>query len=163
MKKTLLIGATVLLACSPIVQAQDSGAGCGLGAEILEGKSGKGSNIAAAILNGLIIPNTTFMTTGGGMMGCDPTQSVSNEQATEVFVAHNMDQLSSEVAQGDGESLEVLAELMGIAEEDLPAFQKLAQQNFDSLFGANSDAKNVIESMELAMLSDDTLAKYRVN
>lgn len=162
MKKLSIIGASVFLAMSVTAQAADNtGAGCGLGAEVLEGKSGKGSNIAAAILNAIAVPNTFFMTTGGGLMGCDPTQTVENEQAKEIFVASNMDQLSSEVARGDGEYLNVLATLMGVEDQDMTSFRKLAQQNYDALFA--TDAKGVITSMELAMLSDSTLSKYATN
>ena len=163
MKKLLALSATLLIVSAPFAQAENTGSGCGLGAEVLEGKSGKGSNIAAALLNNIVIPATTFMTTGGGMMGCDPTQTVKNEEATEIFVASNMDQLSSEVAKGGGEYLNVLAELMGIADEDRAAFQLVAQQNYDQLFAIDSDAKRVIESMETAMLTDSNLSKYAVN
>ena len=163
MKKLLAISATLLIISAPFAQAENTGAGCGLGSEVLDGKSGKGSNVAAALLNNIVVPATTFMTTGGGMMGCDPTQTVKNEEATEIFVASNMDQLSSEVAKGGGEYLNVLAELMGIADEDRPAFQLVAQQNYDQLFAINSDAKRVIKSMETAMLTDSNLSKYAVN
>lgn len=165
MKTTTLIqagvlGATLLLTAAPYVQAQDTGSGCGLGAEILEGKSGKGSHIAAAILNGIAIPNTTFMTTGGGLMGCDPTQTVKNEEVTEIFVASNMDQLSTDIAQGGGAHLNVLADLMGIADEDRATFQQVAQSHYDSLFASETDARTVIASMEVAMLSESSLSKY---
>lgn len=163
LKKAGALGAVLLLTAAPFVQAEETGSGCGLGAEVLAGKSGKGANIAAAILNNLVIPNTTFMTTGGGLMGCDPTQTVRNEEATEIFVASNMDQLSSEVAQGGGEYVDVLAGLMGIADEDREAFQQVAQQNYDSLFANGGDARRVIDSMQTAMLSDSNLSKYAVN
>ncbi len=163
MKKLIALSATLLITAMPVVQAQESGSGCGLGATIMEGKTGKGAHIAAAILNGLVIPNTTFMTTGGGLMGCDPTQTVQNEQATEIFVASNLDQLSTEAAQGGGEYLNVLADLMGIATEDRAAFQAVAQQNYDDLFLTDGDARRVIASIETAMLSDSSLSKYAIN
>ena len=163
MKKLLALSATLLIVSAQFAQAENVGAGCGLGSEVLEGKSGKGSNVGAAILNSFPIPNTFFMTTGGGIMGCDPTQTVKNEEATEIFVASNMDQLSSEVAKGGGEYLNVLPELMGIADEDRAAFQLIAQQNYDLLFATDADAKRVIESMETAMLTDSNLSKYAVN
>ncbi len=163
MKKLSIIGASVFLAMSVTAQAAETGAGCGLGAEVMDGKSGKGSNVAAAILNNIAIPATFFMTTGDGMMGCDPTQTVEKEQAKEIFVASNMDQLSSEVARGDGEYLNVLATLMGVEDQDMSSFRKLAQQNYDALFTTDTDAKGVIASMQLAMLSDSTLAKYATN
>ena len=168
MKKLTLIkagalSAVLLISAAPAAHAQETGSGCGLGAEVLEGKSGRGANIAAAILNNLVIPNTTFMTTGGGLMGCDPTQTVKNEEATEIFVASNMDQLSTDVAQGGGEHLNVLADLMGIADEDRATFKQLAQQNYDQLFASDGDARGIIESMEVAMLNDSSLSKYATN
>lgn len=166
MKNLIAVGtlsATLLISAMPVVHAEDTGSGCGLGATIMEGKTGKGAHIAAAILNGLVIPNTTFMTTGGGLMGCDPTQTVKNEEATEIFVASNLDQLSTEAAQGGGEYMNVLADLMGIADEDRVAFQRVAQQHYDQLFLSNGDAKRVIQTMETAMLNDTDLAKYAVN
>lgn len=163
MKKLTILGASVVLAMATSVQATETGSGCGLGAEVMSGKSGKGANIAAALLNNIVVPNTTFMTTGGGLMGCDPTQTVQNEQATEIFVASNMDQLSTEIAKGDGDYLNVLASLMGVEDQDLSSFRKLAQNEYDNLFNVSSDAKSVIASMELAMLSDTNLAKYAIN
>lgn len=162
--KTLVgLSAALLLTTAPLTHAEEDGSGCGLGAQILNGQSGKGAHIAAAILNSLVIPNTTFMTTGGGLMGCDPTQTVQNDQATEIFVASNVDQLSSEAAQGGGEYLNVLAELMGIAEQDRLAFHRVAQENYDALFVSDGDAKRIIKSMETAMLSDSSLSKYALN
>lgn len=152
----------LLLTAAPIAQAEEDGAGCGLGAVVMEGKDGRGANIAASVLNGLI-PNTFFMTTGDGLMGCDPTQTVQNDEATEIFVARNMDQLSSEAAQGGGDYLNVLADLMGIADEDREAFKKVTQENFDQLFLHSDDAQGVIQTIETAMLNDSSLAKYAIN
>jgi hypothetical protein len=163
MKKIIVSSVVVFLSALPLAHAQDSGAGCGLGSVVMEGKEGKGANIAAAILNTFIVPNTFFMTTGDGMMGCDPTQTVQNEQATEIFVARNMDQLTTDAAQGGGDYLNVLAALMGIADEDRDAFRKVTQDNFDLLFLGNGDAKRVIHTIETAMLNDSNLAKYAIN
>lgn len=163
MKKLFVSSAIVLLLAMPLAQADNSAAGCGLGSVVLDGKEGKSANIAAAILNAFPINATFFMTTGDGMMGCDPTQTVQNDQATEIFVASNMDQLTSEAAQGGGDYLNVLADLMGIAEEDRDAFRKVTQENFDQLFLNNGDAKRVIETIETAMLNNSSLAKYAIN
>lgn len=162
MKKLIACSAMLLLTAAPIAQAEEDGAGCGLGAVVMEGKDGRGANIAASVLNGLI-PNTFFMTTGDGLMGCDPTQTVQNDEATEIFVARNMDQLSSEAAQGGGDYLNVLADLMGIADEDREAFKKVTQENFDQLFLHSDDAQGVIQTIETAMLNDSSLAKYAIN
>ena len=160
MKMLIALSATLLVTAMPVAQAQETGAGCGLGSVLLEGKSGKGATIGASIIN-ISASQTSSMTSG--LLGCDTTQVVGNDQATEIFVASNMDQLSSEVAQGGGEYLNVLANLMGIADEDRVAFHRVAQENYDSLFLTDGDAKRVIESMEVAMLNDTSLSKYAVN
>jgi len=165
MKKLIALSAALLITASPINHAQEEGdgVGCGLGSTILAGQDSKAANVLASFINSYLVPNTFFMTTGGGVLGCDPTQTVQNEQATEVFVASNMDQLSSEVARGDGDYLNVLAVLMGIEAKDQAAFKKVTQDNFDQLFLGNGNAKQVIETIELAMLNDNALAKYAVN
>ena len=160
MKMLITLGATLLITAMPVAQAQETGAGCGLGSTLLDGKSDRGVNIAAAFIN-VSASQTSSMTSG--LLGCDVTQVVGNDQATEIFVASNMDQLSSEVAQGGGEYLTVLAELMGIADEDRVTFHRVAQENYDSLFLTNGDAKLVIKSMEVAMLNDTSLSKYAIN
>ena len=160
MKMLIALSATLLVTAMPVAQAQETGAGCGLGSTLLDGKSDRGVNIAAAFIN-VSASQTSSMTSG--ILGCDVTQVVGNDEATEIFVASNMDQLSSEVAQGGGEYLTVLAELMGIADEDRVAFHRIAQENYDSLFLTNGDAKRVIRSMEVAMLNDTSLSKYAVN
>ena len=151
---------------APATLAADEAAGCGLGAEVLEGKSGKGSNIAASLLNNLVIPNTTFMTTGDGMMGCDPTQTVEAEQVRKTFVASNLDQISNEAARGEGIYLEALAALMGVPGADADRFAQLAQREYDMLFGGREeavetpDAERLIDSLALAMADDAALAGY---
>ena len=152
---------------APATLAADDAAGCGLGAEVLEGKSGKGSNIAASILNNLVIPNTFLMTTGGGIMGCDPTQTVEAEQLRKTFVASNLDQISGEAARGEGIYLEALAALMGVPDADADRFAELAQREYEMLFGADQavdapDAERLIDSLNLAMADDAALAGYVV-
>ncbi len=163
MKKLTTLVCAGLLALGTQVHAAEDGAGCGLGAVVMKDQSGKGAHIAAAILNGLVIPNSFFMTTGGGIMGCDPTQVVEREEVTEIFVAQNMDQLSTDTAKGRGEYLNILATLMGVPESELPRFTDLAQAQFDALFIEGNDAASVIASLQVAMANDDILAPFALN
>ncbi|HFC53250.1 MAG TPA: DUF3015 domain-containing protein [Gammaproteobacteria bacterium] len=160
-KSTLLMIAAGSLAASITAHAAETGAGCGLGAEIMDGKSGKGANVAAAILNNLVIPNTTFMTTGDGMMGCDPTKTVEREKIKRIFVAANFDELSADTARGGGAHLTTLAHLMGVEDRDLPAFGQLTRTHYEELFGAeNATGETVLASLEQVLGSDPELAKY---
>ena len=163
MKKLTLIGGAALLAFGSFAHSADESAGCGIGAQIFEGRSGKGVNIAAAILNNILIPNTFFMTTGDGILGCDPTQTVERGELTEIFVAQNMDQLTTESAKGSGEYLNVLAALLGVPENEVARFTVLAQAEFDALFLEGNNAANVIAHLQVAMANDQRLAPFAVN
>ena len=165
-KLTALIGGATFLAMGSVAQASDDGAGCGVGAQVMNGQSGKGANIAAAIINVIadgFVPRTFFMTTGGGILGCDPTQEVRVEEVREIFVAQNMDQLTTETAQGNGEYLTVLAVLLGVPESDVPHFSGVAQAHFDTLFMQGNDAAEVIASLQTAMADDLQLAPFAIN
>jgi len=164
MKKLIgLVGGAALLTAGSFANAAEEGAGCGIGTVVMDGQSGKGPNIVASILNVILIPNTFFMTTGGGLLGCDPTQEVRVDEVREIFVAQNMDQLTTETAQGNGEYLTVLAVLMGVPESEVSHFNEMAQAHFDSLFVQGNDAADVIASLQTAMADDQQLASFALN
>ncbi len=160
MKKSIILAVALAFSAVTSAQAAETGPGCGIGAEIMKGKSGKGANIVAAILNNALIPNTFFMTTGDGLMGCDPTKTVQREQAKEIFVASNMDSISSDAAKGHGNHLTALAYLIGVEERDMAAFERLTQSRYDELFARNTNAGDVLASLDRALSSDATLARY---
>ena len=139
--------------------ATEKAGGCGIGKEIMGGKTGLGSNLVAAILNNILIPNTFFMTTG--ILGCDTTRSVKNEQQSETFVASNMDTLTVEIAQGNGDHLAALATILGVADADKPAFYSLAKDQYEPLFTATGTTPvTVLATLNTAMLNDTRLSQY---
>ncbi len=167
MKKSLiLMSLTAAIGFgAPLVLAGETGAGCGIGKVVLDGKSGKGPNIAASILNTVVVPNTFFMSTaaatGDEILGCDTSKTVMNEANKKAFVAKNMDNLSRDMAQGNGVHLEVLADLMGIAEQDKHAFYSMAQDEYVTLSASDStSAGDVLTNLNTAMLAYPELAKY---
>ncbi len=161
MKKPVILIAAAAFVVSMSIQAEETGSGCGLGAEVMKGKSGKGANIAAALLNNLVIPNTTFMTTGDGLMGCDPTKTVEREKIKKVFVAANFNDLSSDTAQGGGAHLTALAHIMGIQEQDITTFEQLTRVHYEDLFGAEgATSDTVLASLNSVLGGHSDLAKY---
>lgn len=160
MNKLTIMVAAVSLSLSMTAMAEETGAGCGLGAQVMKDQSGKGANIAAGILNNLVIPNTFFMTTGDGIMGCDPTQTVQGEQAQKTFVASNFDKITSDAAMGQGDHLVALGHLMGVSEGDMSAFSEMTQTRFDSLFTETASADQLLTTLNSAMSQDATLSKY---
>ncbi|RMF79849.1 MAG: DUF3015 domain-containing protein, partial [Nitrospirae bacterium] len=126
-----------LAATGTMAAAAETGAGCGIGKMLFDGKSGRSNNLVAAILNTILIPNTFFMTTAASMneeiLGCDPTKTVLREELRQRYVAANADNLARDMARGGGPHLEALANLLGIDETERPAFYAMSQQEYAAL------------------------------
>lgn len=129
MKKILVSLAAVAALSSAAFAGVNSQTGCGLGAIIIKDDSSAVMLALQATTNGTSA-NQTFGITSG-TLGCKKTKFVMNEQAEE-FVAANMDQLAKEVAMGQGESVDTLAELLEV--EDKAAFAAALQANYNSIY-----------------------------
>ncbi len=163
MNKKILVGVSfvTLFITTSNVPADETSAGCGIGKQIMEGRTGKSNNIVAAILNDVLIPKSFFMTTGDGTLGCDPTKAVENDQQREAFTAANLDHLSMDMAKGQGEHLAALARVMGIEDKDQSAFFSLTQKHYGTLFAdENTSAKQMLSALDETLLKHRNLAKY---
>jgi hypothetical protein len=56
-----------------------------------------------------------------------------NEQLN-IYVADNMDSLAVDIAHGEGESLDALAEIAQVPEAKRPMLNSKLQQNFDRIY-----------------------------
>ena len=152
---------SALVMAAPMTMAADNvGAGCGLGQQIFAGQSGFFAHSSAASTN-----QSAFIQQIGilaGTMGCDGDNSVvSNDHDRKLFVANNMDNLGQEIAQGQGNHLFTLAEIMGIEQADRSHFYAMAQGQYESLFGSdNTSSTELLASLDQAMMSDVAMAKY---
>ena len=81
-----------------------------------------------------------------------------------VFAAANYESLSQEMAQGGGEHLASLAELMGVPEESRPEFYALAQTQFASLAeSGDSTPAGMIRTLKNGMETHPRLSQLIVN
>lgn len=133
--KRLVVAVTltgmVLAIASTALAAPYGAGGCGLGSIIFKDEPG-GVQIFAATTNGTF-GNQTFGITTGTLNCGDPIWAFSNNE-TKRFVAHNMDALALEIAQGKGETLDAFAELLQVPAENRAEFAALLQENFDQVF-----------------------------
>lgn len=99
----------LLALVSTSVIAADGSSGCGLGWRVAP----KQSLLSSMTRNTthVILPNTFSMTFGTS--GCSQHSIVKKDRAVEHFVEANFENLQIEMAQGQGESLLALSELMG--------------------------------------------------
>jgi Protein of unknown function (DUF3015) len=130
------LGVALLPLCATQVWADhpDTGPGCGLG-KLAWSDYGRQRSIAPQVMmattNGTFGSQTFGITSGTS--GCTNDGTIMAQYKVDVFAAVNYDNLSQEMAQGGGEHLTSLAELMGISEEQRSDFFALAQARFASL------------------------------
>jgi Protein of unknown function (DUF3015) len=156
MKKLLALLAFALLLAAPTAFAGNS-AGCGLGHLLWDGQSGMVANVLAVTTNGTFGSQTFGVTTGTS--GCNSNDTVYNQTQQEQFVAVNYDRLSVEAAQGNGQYVSALAELMGCDAAAQPEFARMSQSKYESLYAAPTvDAKAWLGSLKSEMSKDAVLA-----
>ena len=142
----------------------NNGPGCGLGklawAETSQNES-IGGQVMMATTNG-----TGFQTfaISSGTSGCTNDGKIFASEKVNVFTALNFDNLSQEMAQGQGEHLTSLATLMGIPKENHQDFFAMTQENYTTLVQAGETSpKAVVKAIHDAMSGHIVLAQASTN
>ena len=137
MKKVLVLSIAVLCGVQAglaMASNPDTGPGCGLG-KLVWGDYTHQKNIAPQVF--MATTNAMFGSqTFGisfGTSGCTNDGKVMVEQKTTLFASLNLEALSAEMAQGQGEHLASLASLMGVPAERHAAFFAMTQERYASL------------------------------
>ena len=144
MKKILLLVLFISVFCFS-AKAVDS-TGCGLGSTVWKGQSGMLPQLMAVTTNGTSA-NQTFGITSG-TSGCDPNGRITGGTGKILaFLEKNMDSFAIDVAKGEGETLNTLAQ---ISNKDVNEIKKIVQDNFDYLF--DEDTHVAVLSIKLAEL-----------
>lgn len=133
MKKILTSLAVTAILSTGAYATVNSQTGCGLGSQIIKQDDTAVMLALQATTNGTS-GNQTFGISSG-TSGCKKAQFVMNERVEE-FVASNMDQLSKEIAMGQGESIDTLAELLNI--EDKATFAASLQANYNKIYTSSN-------------------------
>ena len=155
MKKLLAIA---LLASSSMAMADDD-VGCGLGTILFAGQSGVVPKVLAATTNGTY-GNQTFGITSG-TLGCKSDGVITSRARLSMFMGTNSERLARDMSVGQGEALNVLADLMGVKEQDKSLFFKTTQQHFSTIFAAsNKTSGDVLAALQKVLAQDSTLAAY---
>jgi hypothetical protein len=143
----------------------NTGPGCGLGQLAWANNQNK-ENIAPQVMmattNGIFGAQTFALSSGTS--GCTNDGKVWASEKVNVFTALNFDNLSQEMAQGQGEHLTSLATLMGIPEENHQEFFALTQENYTTLVQAGETSpKAVVKALHDAMSGHVVLAQANTN
>jgi hypothetical protein len=140
------------------VPADDS-TGCGLGTRWFKGKSGVFPQIIAVTTNGSS-GNQTFGISSG-TSGCDPEGTIVYNAAVQRYMGERLDEVAADMSRGSGESLETLAELIGVRVEDQAAFFELTQVNFARIYPtAETTAGEALLNLQQVMAEDSRMLPY---
>jgi len=154
MRKILI--AFVLSAVPALSYAQQIGT-CGWGNKLFDGQSGMIPQVLALSTNGTF-PNTFSITTGTS--GCTQDGVVKSAWKTAMFIDANKDRLARDMSVGNGESLDSLAHLIGVREEDRAAFDRAMQANVSLIFPSGSTTGESVVALKQVLSSDRDLAHY---
>ena len=139
----------------------NNGPGCGLGH--LAWSDGGGNTNAIGVQVLMATTNGTGMQTFGistGTSGCTNDGTIAMKEKVNVFASVNFENLSQEMAQGQGEHLASIATLMGIPQEQHPAFFSMAQEKYISLINnGETTPKAVVKALNDSIVTHPVMAQ----
>ena len=151
------IALAAVLAVGSTAAFADKDVGCGVSSQVWAGQSGKVPKILAATTNGIFTNQLLGITFG--TLGCSGTGTVTAQAVT--FTNENAETLARDMAVGEGESLNVLAELLNIKSQDKARFFAVSKQNFSEIYSSeNQNSLQVLASLQTVMAQDEVLKAY---
>ena len=160
MKKKIAITAFMTLApMSLAMAAGPNSVGCGVGTIIWNGQSGVAPQVLAATTNGTLGNQTFGISTG--TLGCAQNGTLSPPVRMNVFLDTNLDKLAADMAVGQGETLDSMANLMGVTEADKPVFFQTTKEHFAEIISSEKvSTADVVASLKNVLAANETLAQY---
>jgi len=155
-----IIGSLVLLSASSAAMAVvPGGPDCGWGNMLFDGQSGLGPHIIASTTNGTSGNASFGMTTGTNGCSADGTLTYGGKS----LMGSIMGEFTEDVARGEGDALDAVAVIYGIAPTDRQIFAQMTHENFNVIFPSEKvTAKEVMDSLNALMKADARLSKYAV-
>jgi hypothetical protein len=159
MRKIIFLAAFGVMVSGGAAFAGDPDVGCGWGTMAFKGQTGVAPKVLAATTNG-ILGNQTFGISSG-TAGCSQGGVVKAELQVQMYASANLDKLASDMAAGQGESLDTLAHLIGIPNTDRGAFFGLTKTHFGEIFPSDQvTAGEMLTALKHLMATDQHLAQY---
>lgn len=153
LKKIALVA---VLALGSTAAFADQDIGCGAGSTLFAGKEGKIFKVLGATTNGIFM-NQLFGITFG-TLGCKGDGKITAQVAE--FVDGNAEALARDMAVGQGENLEVLAQLLNISAADQAHFYAVAKAQFANIYTADATTASVVTALHQVMANDAVLKGY---
>jgi len=168
-RKLVLLQVAVALVClsatMPLAAMNpDTGPGCGIG-KIAWADYRHQKNILPQSL--MATTNVAFSNTIGitfGVSGCTNDGKFMAEQKATMFAEINFENLSQEMAQGQGEHLASLATLLGVPAEHHAEFFAMTQERYTSLIQSGETTPvAMLKALNAAIAGHPVLAQFSNN
>ena len=153
MKHLILV---LSLLISSVAFGRDGSSGCGPGWYVFQDNSIISSALRATT-NAFFFPTTTIGMTLG-TSNCTQHKLVLNEKRSLHFVTHNLYELKSQAAQGEGDYLQAFAEVVGCQKNQTDLLKKTIQSNHQNVF-ENSAPEKVLEQVFIQILRSPELSQ----
>jgi hypothetical protein len=142
------------------VHAADGEVGtCGWGSKVFDGQSGLPAKVLAVTTNGTSGSQTFGITSGTS--GCTQDGTVRSSWKLSSFIEGNKEKLARDMSRGSGETLDALAQLIGVEAQDKAAFVRSTRENVGRIFpSADVPAQDVRVALRQVMADDERLAVY---
>jgi len=160
MKMKLALATMIAVAPLAAMAAGENNIGsCGWGSKVMQGQRGIAPQVLGATTNGTS-GNQTFAISSG-TSGCTQDGAVSSTWKTAMFIDGNKEKLAQDMSKGSGESLQSLAQLIGVKDADKAAFYRATKENFAQIFGSESaSAEQIATGLKQVLAADSSLAQY---
>ncbi|WP_339080148.1 DUF3015 domain-containing protein [Pseudomonas sp. TMP9] len=157
--KRILIGSLLAMTSLTAFAEAPGGPSCGWGNMLFEGQRGLPSHFVASTTNGTS-GNATFGMTSG-TNGCSTDGALTYGGRSLLVINGMLDELSEDMAKGQGEALTTYAVLLGVAEQDRAHFAAITHKNFSEIFSSADVTGEQMHAATLAVIKRDSrLAKY---
>jgi len=143
MRKVMITFLASMLMVSFAYAGSQQNCGCGLGTLILGDQDPLLMQLVITSLNGTS-GNQTFGISSG-TLGCERPKSLVMNEKLDKFVADNMDNIAVDIAAGQGESLDAIADLAEVSSDKRADLYRAFQANFDQIYpSAQTTHKEVV-------------------
>ncbi|MFZ4713502.1 MAG: DUF3015 family protein [Bacteriovoracaceae bacterium] len=135
----------------------DSSVGCGLGSLVFKDNSLVSSTLRVTT-NHMFL--TQYLGVTSGTSGCTRHSIVMNEKAHIHFAEVNLDQLSKEMASGEGQYLNAFAFTLGCKNGLSKDLGAVAKAHYDQIFpNENVNANDMLKNLGATIRLNPTLSK----
>ena len=123
--------------------------GCGLGWQVTKKKTLMGTS--TRFTTNFVVPPTLGMTSG--TLGCDRHSIVKKNMELIHFANANIENLSIEMAQGNGQFVEGFAKTMGC--QDVNEFTSVMKANYSSIVTEGVNGKELLENVKSQAIANN--------